>query len=91
MEDQEFQHSMTYKEREQLKKFARQGLCLDQALIMISHWMGCGHDVTFSGYASNWAVAQAHEDVQAIRDQWPLNEPRMIADGRTEWGSAIKS
>lgn len=91
MEEKESLHSMTYKEREQLKQFARRGKCLEQALVMIAHWMRCSQDVTFSGYASNWAAAQTQEDVSAIREQWPLTGPRMIANDRTEWGSAVKA
>ncbi len=63
MEEPESLHSMTHQEREQLKQVARRGKCLEQALVMISHWMRCSHDVTFSGYASNWAAAQLLEDV----------------------------
>ena len=90
MDEAEAPHSMTYAEREKLKQFARQGKCLEQTLIMISHWMRCAPDVTFSGYASNWAASQAGEAVSAMREQWPLIGPRMIADGSSEWGSAIK-
>ncbi|RQP21802.1 hypothetical protein [Piscinibacter terrae] len=91
MDDDEQKHSMTYQEREQLKQFARKGQNLEQTLIMISHWMSCGHDVTFSGYAANWAAANSRDDVGAIRQQWPLTGPRMIADDRTEWGSAVRT
>ena len=90
MDELELAHSMTFAEREQLKQFARSGRNLEQALVMICHWMRCAADVTFSGYAANWAVAKTTEEVGAIRDQWPLQGPRMIADNSTEWGSAVK-
>lgn len=83
-------HCMTYEERESLKQFARAGKGLPDALIMIAHWMRCQHDVSFTAYASNWAVAQNGEGVSAIRDQWPLRDSRMIADGETTWGSFLK-
>jgi hypothetical protein len=80
-------HVMTLPEREVLKEFARKGMNLEQIIIMIAHWMSCNIDVTFSGYAANWAVANTMEDVTAIRKQWPLSGPRMIADNMTSWGS----
>lgn len=80
-------HSMTLAERETLKRFAREGKNLEQTIIMISHWMGCQVDVSFSGYAANWAVANTVEDVSAMRACWPLTEGRMIADNSTAWGS----
>lgn len=88
MTEEKLFHSMSHAEREQLKQFARQGKLLEPAMIMFSHWMSCGVDVTFSDYASNWAAANTREDVGAIRTHWPLIGPRMIADNRTEWGSA---
>ena len=89
MDEYEAIHSMTYAECEGLKAFARKGENLEQALIMISHWMICGFDVTFSGYAANWAAANKNEDVEAIRRQWPLTGKRMIADNGTAWGGTI--
>lgn len=83
-------HSMTYAERESLKDFARRGECLDEALIMIAHWMRESQDVSFTGYASNWAEARRTESNEPMRKQWPLRGARFIADGSTEWGSAIR-
>lgn len=80
-------HCMTYSEREQLKAFARRGECLSDLLIAIAHWMRCEADVSFSKYVANWAVAHTQSDVSAIRSEWPLSSPRMIADGLTDWGS----
>ena len=88
--EEKLTHSMSYADREQLKEFARRGRNLEQTLIMISHWMSSGTDVTFPDYAANWAAANTREDVGAMRDQWPLVGPRMIAENRTEWGSAIR-
>ena len=90
MDELEVAHSMSFAEREKLKQFARGGRNLEQALIMISHWMRTDVDVTFSGYAANWAAANTREDVSAIREHWPLQGPRMIADNLTAWGSAVK-
>ena len=91
MFEKELRHSMTYSERAELKQFARKGKNLEQALAMIAHWMACNLDVTFSGYAANWAAARTHDDVSAMRKQWPLSAPRMIADNASEWGSALKT
>lgn len=84
---QDFPHVMTFAERESLKDFARSGRSLDQALIMIAHWMRCNIDVTFAGYAANWAEANQTDDVSALRQHWPLSGPRMIADNSSDWGS----
>ena len=81
---------MSYAERETLKAFARRGVELQNTLIMISHWMASAADVTFTGYASNWAAANT-PDGSAMRAQWPLNGPRMIANNTSEWGSAIST
>jgi len=80
---------MSYDQREALKEFALRGENLKKTLMMLSHWMSSGVDVTFSGYASNWAAANCVDDVAAIRRQWPLNGPRMITDNLKAWGSAI--
>ena len=48
-DEQPAQHVMFYQEREELKKFARNGENLEQILIIISHWMSCAMDVSFSG------------------------------------------
>ncbi len=88
-DEQPAQHVMFYQEREELKKFARNGENLEQILIIISHWMSCAMDVSFSGYAAQWAAANTKEDVSAIRKQWPLTLPRMIADDSTAWGSYL--
>jgi hypothetical protein len=80
---------MTYVERESLKTFASRGECVADVLIMIAHWMREPHDVTFTGYASNWAEANRGRGVEPIRKQWPLSGPRSIADGSSEWGSAV--
>ncbi len=72
--EQGLPHSMTFKEREELKAFARKGLNISETLIMISHWMSCAIDVTFTGYASNWAAANLTDDVSAMRLQWPLEK-----------------
>ena len=85
--EQGLPHSMTFKEREELKAFARKGLNISETLIMISHWMSCAIDVTFTGYASNWAAANLTDDVSAMRLQWPLTGPRWIANNSTAWGS----
>jgi hypothetical protein len=82
-------HCMTYAEREALKKFARTGQDLEQALVMISHWMSCSQDVSFSAYAANWVAAQATADVPSMHQYWPLKAPRMIADNSTAWGSYL--
>lgn len=87
--EQPFPHVMTYDEREALKQFARRGQNLEQTLIMLAHWMRCDIDVSFSGYAANWAAANTREDVSAMREQWPLTTPRMIADDSTSWGSFL--
>jgi hypothetical protein len=81
---------MTYEEREQLKEFARRGENLEQTLFMIAHWMRCTQDVSFSGFAANWATANRSEAVSAILRQWPLVGDRFIADNSSEWGSAKK-
>lgn len=82
-------HSMTYEEREALKSFARAGECLTDTLIMIAHWMRQTQDVTFSGYAANWAEANRSMNIEAMRKQWPLTGPRFIADNLSDWGSAL--
>ena len=88
-DEQPIPHVMTYAERETLKRFARQGDNLDQALIAVAHWLSCGMDISFSGYVANWAAANQHDDVAAIRAQWPLTGPRMIANNATAWGSFL--
>lgn len=90
MDEELIEHAMTYAEREALKDFARRGTNLEQMLVLVSNWMACGVDVTFSGYASHWAAARTGEDTAAIRAKWPLKGPRMIADNRSDWGSAIE-
>lgn len=90
IEDDGPPHSMTYEERESLKAFARKGVGLDQALIMITHWMRSAQDVTFSGYAGNWAAANEQDPQGPLKAHWPLSGSRMIADGSSEWGSAVK-
>ena len=89
-EDEGPSHRMTLKERESLKRFARQGVRLEQTLIMISNWMSCMQDVSFTAYAANWAVAVEPENENALKEQWPLTDRRMIADGETAWGSYLK-
>lgn len=92
MEDQQSTpHVMTKGEREELKQFARRGENLEQLIIIISHWMSCAMDVSFSGYAAQWAAANTKEDISALRKQWPLQSPRMIADNSTAWGSYLKN
>ena len=88
-DEQPSPHVMTYAEREALKVFARQGENLDQALIAIAHWLSCGMDVSFSGYIANWAAANQHDDVAAIRAQWQFSGARMIADNSSGWGSYL--
>lgn len=83
-------HFMTKSERDTLKAFARRTENLENALIMIAHWMSCQMDISFSAYAANWAAAQTNIDVEAIRRQWPLKEARMIADNETGWGSYLR-
>ena len=83
-------HSMTYREREALKGFARSGENLQEMIIYIAHWLRCDMDVSFSGYVAHRAASETAVDVSAIRRQWPLVEPRMIADGSSEWGSYLK-
>lgn len=82
-------HSMTYAEREHLKKFATEGKSLATIILGFSHWMREDMDVSFSGYISNWAVANQHLDVEPILAQWPLIGPRLIADNSSIWGSAL--
>lgn len=89
MEKTDPTHSMSFAECESLKDFARKSKNLKETLIMISNWMACGFDVTFTGYAANWAAANLTDDVSAMRHQWPLQGPRMIADNLTGWGSTI--
>lgn len=83
-------HSMTYAEREALKLFARAGINLEEILIYIAHWLRCDMDVSFSGYVAHRAASEIAVDVSAIRRQWPLTGPRMIADGSSEWGSYLR-
>ena len=83
-------HSMTYSEREALKSFARAGESLEELIVFIAHWLRCPMDVSFSGYVAHRAAAETAVDVSAIRRQWPVNGPRMIADGSSEWGSYLK-
>lgn len=83
---QQTKHVMYYNEREELKAFARRGENLEQTVIMIAHWMSCMSDVSFTDYASNWAIANTRENVNAMRIQWPLTKSRMIADDLTTWG-----
>lgn len=80
---------MTYDEREGLKRFAQNGKCLADTLVMIAHWMRQVQDVTFTGYASNWSEANRDRNIGAMRAQWPLTGPRFIADNTSEWGSAL--
>lgn len=82
-------HSMTYPEREALKAFARSGKNLEEIIIYIAHWLRCEIDVSFSGYVAHRAASEIAVDVSAIREQWPLTGPRMIADGSSEWGSYL--
>ena len=89
MDEADAFHSMTYAERENLKRFAERGECLADALVMIAHWMRQSQDVTFTGYASNWAEANRARDIEAIRAQWPLTGSRFIADDRSDWGSTV--
>ncbi|MDV7210483.1 hypothetical protein [Azotobacter beijerinckii] len=79
--------AMTYAEREQLKQFAGEGKNLHETLTMIAHWMRQAEAVPFSDYAANWAAAEQRKDVEAMRQQWPLTGPRMIADNCSDWGS----
>lgn len=87
LDEQPSPHVMTYKERESLKQFARNGLGLDQALLMIAHWMRVDQDITFSGYAANWAIANEVDPMGPLKIQWPHSGIRMIADGKSDWGS----
>lgn len=90
MDEIEFTHSMTYAEREALKRFADQGECLAEALIMIAHWMRQPQDVSFTGYAENWIEANRRlRSIDAMRKVWPFQGLRFIKDGSSEWGSAI--
>lgn len=83
-------HSMTYIERENLKTFASNGKCLAETMIMIAHWMRQTQDVTFSGYAANWVEANMKgRSIEPMQTNWPLTSQRFIADGSSEWGSAI--
>lgn len=90
-EEQLTQHVMSLKERETLKEFARRGENLEQIVIIIAHWMSCAMDVSFSGYAAQWAAANTKDDLSALRKQWPLESPRMIADNSTAWGSYMQN
>lgn len=79
------QQEMTYDEREALKSFARKGKNLEEALIMITHWMRQEAKIQFSEYASNWAAANQENDVTAMIEQWPLSGPPKIADNGSDW------
>lgn len=76
---------MTYDEREALKSFSREGKNLEEALIMIAHWMRQETKIQFSEYAANWAAAHQERDVTAMREKWPLVGPRKIADNGSDW------
>lgn len=89
MDEEEYFHTMTYAEREGLKAFAARGECLAETLLMIAHWMPHSQDVTFSGYASNWAEANRNQNVGAMRKQWQFTGPRFIADDSSDWGGAL--
>jgi hypothetical protein len=89
MDEIEQYHSMTYAEREALKSFAQRGECLSEVIVAIAHWMREAQDVTLTGYISNWAEANQSQKTAPMRKQWPLSGPRMIADGSSEWGSAV--
>ena len=92
MDEIEITHSMTYAEREGLKVFAVQGECLADTLIMITHWMRQTLDVSFAGYASNWIEANRRlRPIEGMRKAWPFEGARFIADGSSEWGSAIQN
>ena len=84
----EYPKSMTFEEREVLKRFAYQGENLKEVVVMIANWMSCGVDVTFTGYAANWIAANNIGSLDAMASTWPLTGPRMIADDTTAWGSA---
>lgn len=95
MDDSQFDsapnHSMTYAEREKLKRFAARGECLHAMLLAIAHWMREDMDVSFSGYVANWAEANKSigPEISAILEHWPLVGDRFIANGSSRWGSAI--
>lgn len=83
---------MTYKEREHLKE------CIpffgDEArhvLTMIAHWHRQSTPVSFTRYAANWAAAQTQRGCSTLRQAWPLEGPRMIQDGCSDWNSYMKS
>ena len=81
------QQEMTYDEREALKSFAQKGKNLEEALIMIAHWMRQETKVQFSEYAANWAAANQENDVIAMREQWHLSGSRKIDDNGSDWKS----
>ena len=89
MDETEQFRSMKYEERETLKSFAQRRECLADTLVMIAHWMRQTQDVTFAGYAANWAEANRSRNIEPMRKQWPLSGPRFIADNTSEWGSAL--
>jgi|CXWL01.1.fsa_nt_gi hypothetical protein len=89
MDESESFHAMTYAEREELKHFALRGECLADTLLMITHWMRQTQDITFTGYASNWAAANRDRGIEAMRRQWPLAGQQLIADRSSEWGSSL--
>jgi len=91
MDESETTHSMSYAEREALKQFADRGECLADTLLMITHWMRQTQDVSFTGYASNWSEAnRLTRKIEEMRNAWPLHGPRFIANGSSEWGSAVQ-
>ncbi|MEN9842498.1 MAG: hypothetical protein RLZZ612_327 [Pseudomonadota bacterium] len=75
---------MTYQEREQLKRFASKGENLKEAIVMIAHWMRQTTKISFSEYASNWAVAH---NIDLMKKEWPLTGKRKIADNYSDWDS----
>ena len=89
MDELEHFHCMTYQERESLKSFAAKEECLSETLLMVAQWMRQPQDVSFSGYAANWAEANRSRSIEPMLKQWPLIGARFIADNTSEWGSAV--
>ena len=87
MSDRRLRPSMTYVEREGLKRFAALGVNLHETITMIAHWERQVEHVGFSEYAANWVAARNRKDLSAMRKTWPLEGPRKIADNCSDWDS----
>ncbi len=85
-------HEMNYHEREHLKQFTNKRVCLRPCIHMIAHWHRQKESISFSRYAAMWSDAgdvRLGEDVQPMKEHWPLHEPNLIAPGYSELGTAV--